>query len=121
MEKENILKWLEQAEKDLDTAEYNLKGGKLDAGVFFLQQSAEKALKAFYIKKFKSLFKTHDLVLLSKKIKAPKKIIEHCNELNPAYQYTRYPDMPSMENLDEIVGDLVFYTKEILKWVKKNI
>jgi len=114
-------RWIEQAEKDLATAEYNLEGNRIDSGVFFLQQAVEKALKAMYIKKFKRLFKTHDLVLLSKKLKTPQKIQNYCKELNPVYQYTRYPDIPSIENLEEISADLLKYTLEIIKWVKENI
>ena len=50
---EEIKKWLEQAEKDFETAKYNLEGDKIEAGMFFLQQSVEKALKAVHIKKNK--------------------------------------------------------------------
>lgn len=118
---EDSEKWLEQAIKDLDTAKYNLKGGKKEAGVFFLQQSAEKALKAVYIKKFKKLYKIHDLVLLSKRINAPKEILEYCKYLNPAYQYTRYPDVSPVDNLEELSNKFVNYAEEILKWARKNI
>src|SRR3989344_9350293 len=93
-------KWLKQAEKDLDTAKYNIDGERTDAGLFFLQQSAEKALKAVYIKKFKDLLKTHDLVLLSKKVNAPKNISDKCKKLTLVYQYTRYPDVIE-ENISE--------------------
>ena len=116
---DEIKKWIEQAEEDLNTAKYNLDGGKLGAGVFFLQQSSEKALKAVYIKKFEDLLKTHDLVLLAKKLKAPDEIIEFCKELTPAYQYARYPDVPKMENIN--VPKLIKYSEEILKWAKKTI
>lgn len=95
--------WFRQAEKDLDTAKFNLDGGKIEAGVFFLQQSAEKALKAVYINKFKKLLKVHD-----------------CKKLGPAYQYTRYPDVLKVENLNELASEFFDYTKEILKWAKKN-
>ena len=114
-------KWTEQAERDFDAAKYNIEGGKIEQGIFFLQQAVEKALKAVYIKKFKKLFRTHDLILLAKKINAPKNITEKCKELNPAYQYTRYPDIPQMDNLDEIKNDLIKYSEEILTWAKKNI
>ena len=113
--------WFLQAEKDLDTAKYNIKGFKTEAGVFFLQQSAEKALKALYIKKFDSLFKTHDLILLAKRLNAPKKITDYCNELNPAYSYTRYPDVPNLENLKLMSSNLIKFAEEILEWVKKSL
>ena len=44
--------------------------------------------------------KTHDLFLLSKKVGAPENIFSFSKELSPAYQYTRYPDIINMENLD---------------------
>jgi len=118
---EEIKRWFGQAEKDFDTAKYNLNGEKTEAGIFFLQQSAEKALKALYIKKYKKLLKVHDLVLLARKINAPKKILNFCQELSPAYHYTRYPDIPLINDLGNMPDKFVNYTEEILKWVKKNI
>lgn len=113
--------WMKKAEEDFETAKYNLKGNKIDAGLFYLQQSAEKSLKAVYIKKSKTLIKTHDLVLLAQKINAPKKIIEYCKEINPAYQYGRYPDVPAVNELNKKAEKFVEYVKEILKWAKENI
>ena len=113
--------WLKQAEKDLDTAKYNLDGNKTEAGFFFLQQSAEKALKAIYIKKFKELLKVHDLVILAKKLNAPKQILEYCTKLTPAYQYTRYPDVSKVDDLKEVQDDFILYSEEIIKWCKENL
>lgn len=119
--KEEIKNWLEQAKHDLKVAEYNLNGSFLDPAVFYCQQSAEKALKSVYIKKFKNLIRVHDLVLLARKIKAPLKIIELCKELNPAYQYTRYPDVAPVNDLKEKAVKFIDSVKEILKWAEENI
>lgn len=119
--KTEVNDWIMQAEDDLDTAKYNIKGEKINAGIFFLQQSAEKALKAVYMKRFGQMFKTHDLILLSKRLQVPKEIMNYCKELNPAYLYTRYPDVPQVENIKEVAKNLVNYSKEILIWAKKNI
>ena len=113
--------WFEKAEEDFETAKYNLKGNRIEAAVFFLQQSAEKALKAVYIGKFKNIIKVHDLVLLAKRVKAPLKIIDFCTELGPAYQYTRYPDVIPVDNLKEKAIKFVNSVKSILKWTKENI
>jgi len=43
--KKEVKIWLEEAEHDIDVAEYNLEGNMLDAAAFFSQQAAEKALK----------------------------------------------------------------------------
>lgn len=113
--------WIKKAEQDFDTAKYNLKGDKVDAAIFFLQQSAEKALKAVYIKKFKNIIKVHDLVLLAKKVKAPLKVIEFCKELTPAYQYTRYPDVSPVNNIKEKTIKFISFVEEILKWTKESL
>ena len=113
--------WIAKAEQDFDTAQFNLKGRKVEAGVFFLHQCAEKALKALSIKKLKELLKTHDLLLLARKLNAPENITNYCKKLSPAYQYTRYPEVASEEELDAKSEDFSNYTKEILKWVKKNL
>jgi len=95
---------MEKAEQDLDTAKYNIKGKKLAGGLFFLQQSAEKALKVLYIKKFKKLFKTHN-----------------CELLSPAYQYTRYPDVAKVTALEQRADEFLEYAEEVLRWAKKNL
>ncbi len=118
---EEQINWLKKAEQDLDTADYLLKGSKFEAAVFFLQQSAEKALKALYVKRFKKILKTHDLVLLSKELNAPENIVKECKELTLAYQYSRYPDIPSAEDLKEKASNFLKVAKEILKWTKENI
>jgi len=113
--------WYKKAEDDLDVAKYNLKGNKIEAGLFFLQQSSEKALKSLYIKKFKKLIRTHDLVLIAREVKAPEEIISLCKQLTPLYQFTRYPDASPIDNLNELSTKLTNYTEEILKWVKKKL
>lgn len=118
---EESKEWFKQAKKDLETARFNIDGKKLDAGIFFLQQSAEKALKALYIKKSRKLIRAHDLVLLAKKVNAPEKVVRYCKELSPAYLYTRYPDVSRVKNLDELSTKFLSYVKEILKWIKEKI
>ena len=118
---EDSKKWIKKAEEDFETAKYNLEGGKTDAGFFFMQQSAEKGLKAVYLIKFKELLKTHDLFILAKRLNAPKEILGYCKQLTPAYQYTRYPDISPIEKIEELEDDFINYCKEILKWCKKNI
>ena len=113
--------WFDKAEKDLITAEYNIKGEQLEAGAFFLQQSAEKALKAVYIKLKGELFRTHDLVTLARQLNAPKEIEESCQQLNPAYNYTRYPDAVKNVNLGEIIEELKESAVEVLEWARKKI
>ena len=53
--------WLQIARKDWRRAERNLKDRDSEAGGFFLQQSLEKYLKAFLIKRNWNLRKIHEL------------------------------------------------------------
>lgn len=119
--KQETKTWLQKAEDDFDTAKFNINAGKKEGGVFFLQQTVEKALKALIIKQSGQLLKSHDLLLLAKRANAPSKIQQYCKELSPAYQYTRYPDVPFDEDLNSLSSQFIKYTEEILKWVKKNL
>ena len=65
--KPEVKDWLEQAEHDIEVAEYNFNGNMLDAAAFYSQQAAEKALKSIYISEFNKLWKVHDLVRIAKK------------------------------------------------------
>lgn len=112
--------WMKKAEEDLNTAIFNLEGNKIDAGLFYLQQSAEKALKAVYIKAKKELIKTHDLVSLSRSLSAPENIIKFCTLLTPLYQQTRYPDaLP--QDIGDSIKELTSAAKEVLAWTKKQL
>ncbi|MEN7981909.1 MAG: HEPN domain-containing protein [Nanoarchaeota archaeon] len=113
--------WIEYAEKDLEGAKHSISGGYLEIGAFLLQQSAEKALKAVLIKEQKKLVKTHNLLNLSKDINAPENIQNFCNELNPAYMFSRYPDTEGKLNLKEDINNLIKHAEEILEWVKKKL
>lgn len=98
--------WIEKAEKDFKTAKFNISGGEIEAGLFFLQQSAEKALKALYIKRKKQLIKTHDLVSLADTLKAHSHIRDYCTILSPLYHQTRYPDIPS-DDLSNSINEFI--------------
>ena len=113
--------WLEKAKKDIKAAENSISMKDYEWACFQAQQSAEKALKALYIKKYKKLLKIHDLVLLAKRLNAPEEILQFCKELTPAYLYTRYPDISHVENLENLARKFLIYAKDILKWINKNI
>lgn len=91
---EEIKRWIERAEKDIETAKFNYSGKFFDVAAFFSQQAAEKALKAVYLKKFNRIKKIHDLVILGKEVDLPQKYIGLCKELTAAYIYTRYRKYP---------------------------
>ncbi len=80
----------------------------------------KKGLKALYIKKYKKLFKIHDLVKLAKKVGADVEILDICAELNPVYIETRYPDVPTSYSKVDI-KKLLKDTEKALIWIKTNL
>lgn len=86
--------------------------------------SSRKSIKTLLLKRGLKLIKTHDLVLLAKKLNAPKEIIQMCKELTPVYVETRYPDINEKGfrkyTKKETEEDLKIMNR-IVKWVKKNL
>ncbi len=118
--------WWRQAQEDLKTALLNLGISRYYASVFFSQQAGEKALKALYIAKKRMLpAKRHNMVQLSKAMKAPSSIVEAALELNPEYLVTRYPDaaggIPEQMYNRNLALMHLRAAKRILKWVKSHL
>lgn len=122
--RKEVENWWKQAKKDLDTAKFNYDGRKYKYASFLCQQAAEKALKALLLKKGHKLIKTHDLVLLARKLGASEDIITLCKELTPVYVETRYPDLGEgrfKEFTIEETKEDIKNTEKIVKWIKKNL
>ncbi|HLC65060.1 MAG TPA: HEPN domain-containing protein [Candidatus Nanoarchaeia archaeon] len=113
-------RWLQQAKEDLDSAEFNFHGNRYNVASFLCQQTAEKALKALLIQKTGSFPKIHDLTRLAKLTNSPKKILERCAAINPAYILSRYPDSPQSYSHQDCIKSLS-YTKEVLEWAQKKL
>lgn len=118
--KEEVKKWIEKADKDLNTAKYNLRGNILDATVFFSQQSAEKGFKALLLKETNQFPKIHDLTKLGKLVSAPNEIMKLCSKINPGYIATRYPDQGEIYSKEE-TEEIIKYSEEVLKWIKRKL
>lgn len=118
MEKQSKI-WLEQAEKDLNASKNSIASENYEWASFQSHQAVEKALKYVYIDKFKSMLKTHDLVLLAKKVLAPIKILENCSKINPSYLDARYPDVPKNYNKED-AEEIFALAEEVVEWIKKN-
>jgi HEPN domain-containing protein len=118
--REEARKWLDQAEEDLDGAEFNFHGEKYYIAAFLCQQAVEKALKALLINETANFPKVHDLTRLARMVKAPKDIIALCSQISPAYTSSRYPDSPQ-EYSKRDCENLLEGTKGILKWVKTRL
>ncbi|MBI4144181.1 HEPN domain-containing protein [Candidatus Woesearchaeota archaeon] len=117
--KDEAKEWLEQAKKDLETADYLLLGNKQNETAFFAQQAAEKTLKAVQIEKLGKFDHTHDLVLLATSLHAPKKIIDACKTINPSYFSTRYPDTKKFNSND--TRQILKLSKEVNEWSKQQM
>ena len=122
--REEVKRWWKQTQNDVKVAKVLVKSKKYGYSSFWCQQAAEKALKTLLLKKGLELIKTHDLVLLAKKLNASEEIVQMCKELTPIYVETRYPDTSEdgfrKYTKKETEEDLRIMG-EIVKWVKKNL
>jgi HEPN domain-containing protein len=117
--------WWLQTLDDLDTAKANHEIKKYHISSLFSQQAVEKALKAYYIKKFKELKKTHDIVYLANELSLPHDLVDYCKQLNPIYSQSRYPDacgeLPSDVFTEEEAQEFIKKAEEVLSWIQKKI
>jgi len=123
--KEEIERWLKQAENDLDSSEENIKIGKYYVSAFLSQQAVEKALKALYIQEKKELLKTHSVSRLAQEVKLPIELIKKISLLEPIYQESRYPDIaskiPSEEYEEKDASEVFNIAEEVIEWIRKKI
>lgn len=110
---------MQKAEEELTAAEINLQQKLYEVSAFLSHQSAEKALKALYILKFKRLWKIHDLFTLGEKIEAPKDILNLCEKLNPHYIATRYPT--EEDYTEEMAEEALELARAVIKWSKTKL
>ena len=110
-----------EAKRDIDTSNYLYKGKRFKEASFYAQQSAEKALKAVYIKEKNELIRIHDLVVLAKKINLPEEFMQGCEVLTSVYTDSRYPDTGEKEYLQKETEEDIKTTQNILKWVERKL
>ena len=116
--------WFAQADYDLDTAEYMLKGARCFYAVFMAHLCVEKALKGLWQAKLQTAPpKTHNLIYLVEKIGAQptSEINEFLTTLNDASVPTRYPDDLQKMMADypkNEVQEILSKAREALTWIK---
>lgn len=122
--KEEVKRWWKQTIDEISTAKALYKIKRYNYSSFWCQQAAEKALKTLLLHRGHELIKTHDLVLLAKKLDAPEHIIQLCKELTPVYVETRYPDLGeegfkkfTKKETEEDIKRM----RKIIEWTKKNL
>lgn len=115
--------WLNQAIRELEEAEYNLRGGYYELVCFLSQQSAEKAIKAL-LQERRIEKRTHSLLKLLEGEKIDEKM-EFCVTFLEK-QYSRYPDAydegTAYERYSRTEGEQCLNcARLILDWVKRKI
>ncbi|MGM0366680.1 MAG: HEPN domain-containing protein, partial [Actinomycetota bacterium] len=90
------IRWLLQAEQDLDDAQFNLKGQRYNIACFLSQQSAEKMLKAYLFHKGEPQVWGHSVADLVDDAaghdESLKSLFKIAGPLDMYYIPTRYPD-----------------------------
>jgi len=122
-------RWLLQAERDLDDAEFNLSGGRYNVACFLAQQSAEKALKAYLFSKGAEEVWGHSVAELCKDAQtfdpAFSQLDSKASPLDKYYIPTRYPNalpggIPSKAFDENDAKNAIRLTKEVIDFVKSR-
>ncbi len=128
--REEGLRWLDQAEADLKTARDCVDDGNYYASAFFAQQAAEKALEGFlYTRGYRALITHSVLELLEEAEKVQtgfRAFLDLGKELDRHYIGSRYPDFypagpPYRFYTEEVARRCVSYAGSILQEVKRYL
>ena len=122
----NHEEWLRQADYDMDTAEYMLRGGRNFYAVFMCHLSIEKAIKGLYHFRLEQVPpKIHNLTYLLDKTgcEAPEDTYRFLLRLNEACVATRYPDdiAKLRDTYDhQTTAELLERAKRALEWIRRQ-
>lgn len=129
--KVEALRWLKQAEYNLQVAESNFKEGFHFASCFMSEQSAQLALKAYIIYRTGRYTTFHSIEKLAEEClkysKNFEKIVDYGRILDRYYIPTRYPDalappaIPAETYTEKDAKGALNFTKEIVKIVSRRI
>lgn len=118
--------WLKQAERDLENARYEARGGYFEMACFLSQQAAEKAVKALYQELGAEAF-GHSVAGLLQRLpeehRPSRRLIDLAHQLDKAYIPTRYPNAlpegaPFEAYTEEEAMRLISYAEQIIKFCK---
>ena len=118
--------WLRQADYDMDTAEFMLKGGRSFYAAFMCHLAIEKAVKGLYQWRLRKVPpKVHNLVFLIRRvgIRPPEGVDMLMARLSEAQIATRYPEDLASVQADygeDAVREVIAQSKEVLKWIKQQ-
>jgi HEPN domain-containing protein len=126
---ERVKYWIELSDRDLDTADYLLKGGRNLYAGFMCHQAVEKILKGYFtkIKEDTPPF-IHNLTNLVEKTglynlmnEEQKTFIGSLNPLNIEARCPEYKGKIVQSLTNEIMQNILTNTKEFLQWTKQKI
>jgi len=126
---EKVKYWVGLSDRDIDTAEWLIKGGHNLYTGFMCHQAIEKILKGYFTKiKQDTPPLTHDLTGLAQKSELydlmseqQKDFIEDLNPLNIEARYPDYKDKIAQTMTKEVTQNILTNTKELLQWIKQKI
>ncbi len=124
--KKSTKKWLKFAEQDLKDAEALFEKERYFGCIYHCHQAVEKALKAVFVEKGKTIPRVHDLPDLLKRsqMRYSEEILDFLEELDPYYSPVRYPDVPERASLEfkkERAEQILNSVKETKKWIQYQI
>ncbi|MBI2144423.1 HEPN domain-containing protein [Candidatus Woesearchaeota archaeon] len=120
--KEEVKIWWEQAKRDLLSAEHALQSEDYYQVAYLAHQTVEKALKALLLDRKGGFSKGHDLPYYAKQLDVPSSIMSACEQLNPVYLKSRYPDVAGTSPFELFSRSdaikAVTAAKEVIEWAK---
>ncbi len=118
------LDWLKKASEDFRRVPLRLKEGDIEDAAFHLQQSIEKALKAFLLLNKWTLKKIHDLEALLDEVVQLEPSFEKFRSLAQKvtgyYLVERYPGFEEGPPLEEVKTDFQ-KAKALMKEIQKKV
>ena len=123
-------RWLEQAQYDLKTSQWNVKGELFAPACFWAQQAAEKAAKAYLYSRGERLITGHSVAELLEKCKAHDEefdsLITIGAFLDRFYIPTRYPNslpsgIPAHAYRQKDASEAIKLAQKILQFVSERI
>jgi len=131
LNKEESLRWLDQAEHNLEVAKNNFKSLFYSDACFMAEQTAQVALKAFIIYHRKRYISEHSIQELAKISSGYDKrfedLIEAGKIIDRYYIPTRYPDalakpaVPYKTYMEKDAQEAICLVEKIIKLVKNAI
>ena len=119
--------WLKQADYDMDTADYMLRGDRRLYALFMCHLSVEKALKGLFQSRLDIVPpKIHNLVYLLEKMGCmpPEELGKFIVRLNEVNVVTRYPDdLAALQDQypSAMTAEILAKSREVLAWIKKQL